>query len=109
MSRERTKTPPPRVPTSAEIIERVLDRGLVIESRSRIALGGIDTGVGVDGRYVVTSCDTDLKYTRHLRTPERTRGNAQPRFEGPAPVFYRAAPAPALSTRLLRRNAGKHR
>jgi hypothetical protein len=114
MSRERTnraETSSPRVPTtSAEIIDRVLDRGVVIEYRSRIALGGIDTGIGVDGRYIVTSCETDLKYTRMLRMPQRTRSNAQPRFEGPAPMFYRAAPAPAFSTRLLRKNAtSKHR
>jgi hypothetical protein len=113
MSRQRTnrtETPSGRVPTSAEIIDRVLDRGVVIESRSRIALGGIDTGVGVDGRYIVTSCDTDLEYTGTLRAPRRTRSEAQPRFEEPAPAMFYRAPAPALSTRLLRKKAAsKHR
>lgn len=92
---------PRRGPTAAEIIDRVLDRGIVIDYRSRISVAGIDMLLAVDARYVVTSCDTDLEYARRLQEPKRKSGDIQPRFDDPAPAFYSASNA--ASARLMRR------
>ena len=69
----RTKRPPgPRrhtreVPTAVDVIDRVLDRGIVIEYNGRVSVGGIDTLIAVDARYVVTSCRTHLDYAAPTR------------------------------------------
>jgi hypothetical protein len=50
-------------PTAADLIDRILDKGIVIEYRvNRVSLMGIDLLVTVDARYVVASFDTYLKY-----------------------------------------------
>ena len=56
-----------RLPTTVHIIDRVLDKGIVIEYRARISIGGIDTLVAVDARYVVSSLDTFLEYGEPLQ------------------------------------------
>lgn len=57
-----------RGPTVADVIDRVLDKGIVIEYRvNRVSLSGIDLPVSVDARYVVASLDTYLEYAEPLR------------------------------------------
>jgi hypothetical protein len=57
----------PRRPTVGDVIDRVLDKGIVIEYQiSRMSLSGIDLPVTVDGRFVVASLDTYLEYAEPL-------------------------------------------
>lgn len=58
---------PHRFPTVVDIIDRVLDKGIVIEYHARISIGGIDTLVTVDARYVAASIDTYRRYADVLR------------------------------------------
>jgi len=52
----------------ADVIDRILDKGIVIEYRvNRVLLSGIDLLVTVDARYVVASLDTYLEYAKPLR------------------------------------------
>jgi len=44
-----------------EVLDRVLDKGIVIDARLRVALAGIDI-VGIDARMVVASLETYRKY-----------------------------------------------
>ena len=56
-----------RGPTAADVIDRILDKGIVIEYRvHRISLSGIDLPVTVDARLVVASLDTYLEYAEPL-------------------------------------------
>jgi hypothetical protein len=64
----RKESQPHRFPTLVDIIDRVLDKGIVIEYHARVLIGGIDTLVTVDGRYIAASFDTHLRYAESLRT-----------------------------------------
>jgi gas vesicle structural protein len=52
-------------PSVSEILERVLDKGIVIDASVRVAVAGIDL-VTVDARVVVASLQTYLQYTSKL-------------------------------------------
>jgi hypothetical protein len=57
-----------RNPTMTDVIDRVLDKGIVVEYRlTRMALCGIDLAVRVDGRVIIASFDTYLRYAEPLR------------------------------------------
>jgi gas vesicle protein GvpA/GvpJ/GvpM family len=57
-----------RGPTTVDLIDRILDKGIVIEYQvDRISLSGIDLPVTVDARFVVASLDTYLEYAEPLR------------------------------------------
>ena len=57
-----------RHPTATDIIDRVLDKGIVIDCHvDRVSVSGIDLPVTVDVRYVVASFDTYLEYAEPLR------------------------------------------
>jgi len=43
------------------VLDRVLDKGIVIDARLRVALAGVDL-VGIDARVVVASLETYRKY-----------------------------------------------
>jgi hypothetical protein len=58
---------PHRFPSAVDVIDRVLDKGIVIEYHARISVGGIDTLITVDARYVAASFDTHLRYAESLR------------------------------------------
>ena len=61
----------PRGPTAADVIDRILDKGIVIEYRVNcISLSGIDLPVTVDARLVVASIDTYLQYAEPLRSSD---------------------------------------
>ena len=62
------KPRPHRLPTVVDIMDRVLDRGIVIEYHAHVSVGGIDTLLAVDARYIVTSFRTYLDYSPALRT-----------------------------------------
>jgi len=66
-----------------DVLDRVLDKGIVIDAWVRVSLVGIDL-ITVEARVVVASIDTYLKYSeavnlaapasRPLPPPEPTRG-----------------------------------
>lgn len=45
----------------AEVVDRILDKGIVIDAWARISLVGIDI-LSIEARVVVASVDTFLKY-----------------------------------------------
>src|SRR3954454_14389637 len=65
-----------------DVLDRVLDKGVVIDSWVRISLGGIDL-ITVEARVVVASIDTYLKsaaafgLTASLTKPQLTAGAGQ--------------------------------
>ena len=59
---------PHRFPTLLDVIDRVLDKGIVIEYHADVSITGIDTWVRVDGRYIAMSFDTHLRYAEPLRS-----------------------------------------
>jgi hypothetical protein len=51
-----------RGPSAAEVLDRILDRGIVIESRTRVFLAGIDLPMMVDASAVrIASLDAYLR------------------------------------------------
>jgi predicted ester cyclase len=75
----------------AEVLERVLEKGIVIDAWLRVSFVGIDL-VSVEARVVVASIET---YLRHAQTLERAQGlpfTAQPA----KPVALPAQPRPGL-------------
>ncbi|MBO0797319.1 MAG: gas vesicle protein [Blastocatellia bacterium] len=72
-------------PHLAELIERILDRGLVIDAWVRVSLIGIDL-LEIEVRVVVASLDTYFKYAERL-------GMLEPETPTPPPV-----PEPARNT-----------
>ena len=51
--------------TFVDVLDRVLDKGIVIDGWARVAVAGIDL-MTVDGWVVVASIDTYLKYADSL-------------------------------------------
>lgn len=69
-----------------DVLDRVLDKGIVIDAWVRISLVGIDL-ITVEARVVVASIDTYLKYaeavglTPSVSRPALTPGAAEPLSE----------------------------
>ena len=87
-----------------DVLDRVLDKGIVIDAWVRVSLVGIDL-VTVEARIVVASIDTYLKYSeavgitspisrpRELGQRRRARANAaRERGSAPAARSSRAMP-----------------
>lgn len=69
-----------------EVLDRVLDKGIVIDAWVRVSLVGIEL-VTVEARVVIASVDTYLRYADALSgTPQiaRPRAAETPRLEAPA-------------------------
>jgi gas vesicle structural protein len=62
-----------------DVLDRVLDKGIVIDAYVRVSLVGIDL-VTVEARVVVASIDTYLKYSEAvgITGPHRTRELSAP-------------------------------
>ncbi len=62
-----------------DVLDRVLDKGIVIDAYVRVSLVGIDL-VTVEARIVVASIDTYLKYSEAvgITGPARSRELASP-------------------------------
>src|ERR687886_2789381 len=66
-----------------DVLDRVLDKGVVIHALVRISLVGIDL-ITVEARVVVASIDTYLKYSEAVGlTPAVSRPPLTPRAAGP--------------------------
>jgi len=63
-----------------DVLDRVLDKGIVIDAWVRISLVGIDL-ITVEARVVVASIDTYLKYAEAIGTVELV---ARPALAAPA-------------------------
>jgi gas vesicle structural protein len=66
-----------------DVLDRVLDKGIVIDAYVRVSLVGIDL-VTVEARIVVASIDTYLKYSEAvgITGPHRTRELSSPSTSG---------------------------
>ncbi|HET9947462.1 MAG TPA: gas vesicle structural protein GvpA [Longimicrobiales bacterium] len=51
-----------------DVLDRVLDKGIVIDAYVRVTLVGIDL-IGVEARIVVASVETYLKYSDQIGVP----------------------------------------
>lgn len=65
-----------------DVLDRVLDKGIVIDAWVRVSLVGIDL-VTVEARIVVASIDTYLKYSEAIGA---TQPMSRPREIAPAPM-----------------------
>jgi hypothetical protein len=88
-----------------DVLDRVLDKGIVIDAWVRVSLVGIDL-ITVEARVVVASIDTYLKYSEAVggakaaaRPKKRNEpsgssgGSGAPSFAGSAEIRPRALPA----------------
>lgn len=78
-----------------DVLDRVLDKGIVIDAYVRVSLVGIDL-VTVEARVVVASIDTYIKYSEAVGI---TSSAARPR------EIAAAAPSQADLDRILAENA----
>ena len=67
-----------------DVLDRVLDKGIVIDAWVRVSLVGIDL-ITVEARVVVASIDTYLKYSEAVAVAGTA---ARPTIEAPAPRSY---------------------
>jgi gas vesicle structural protein len=87
-----------------DVLDRVLDKGIVIDAWVRISLVGIDL-ITVEARVVVASIDTYLKYadavglTGIVSRPQLASGAAEPT------EFVEETPATKRPTRVRRAGA----
>jgi hypothetical protein len=58
--------PKPRADSPIDVLERVLDKGIVIDAMACVSVLGIDHVVDIDARVVVASIDTYLQYAELL-------------------------------------------
>ena len=59
-----------------DVLDRVLDKGIIIDSWGRVAVAGIDL-IGIEGWVVVASIQTYLQYAESLGLNPRV-GVSQP-------------------------------
>lgn len=52
-----------RVISFVDVLDRVLDKGVVVDARIRTSLGGLEM-VTVDAHIVIASCATALKHSK---------------------------------------------
>jgi hypothetical protein len=51
-----------------DVIDRVLDKGIVIDYWARLSLLGVDILTGIDARVVVASIDTYVQYADQIES-----------------------------------------
>jgi len=51
-----------------DVIDRVLDKGIVIDYWARVSLLGVDILTGIDARVVVASIDTYVQYAEQIES-----------------------------------------
>jgi hypothetical protein len=79
-----------------DVLDRVLDKGIVIDAWVRVSLVGIDL-ITVEARIVVASIDTYLKYSEAVGAASTA---ARPAIEAPRPYGELAAENVALRAQL---------
>jgi hypothetical protein len=79
-----------------DVLDRVLDKGIVIDAWVRVSLVGIDL-ITVEARVVVASIDTYLKYSEAVGAAASA---ARPTLESPRPYDELAAENVALRAQI---------
>ena len=79
-----------------DVLDRVLDKGIVIDAWVRVSLVGIDL-ITVEARVVVASIDTYLKYSEAVGAAASA---ARPMIEAPRPYDELAAENVSLRAQL---------
>ena len=79
-----------------DVLDRVLDKGIVIDAWVRVSLVGIDL-ITVEARIVVASIDTYLKYSEAVGAATAA---ARPALEPPRPYDELAAENVALRAQI---------
>lgn len=79
-----------------DVLDRVLDKGIVIDAWVRVSLVGIDL-ITVEARVVVASIDTYLKYSEAVGAASAA---ARPTLEPPRPYDELAAENVALRAQI---------
>lgn len=74
-----------RTTSLVDVLDRVLDKGIVIDAWVSVSVAGIDL-ITVDARVVVASVDTYLKYAEMLGNTVPVAHPAFPSFDGSHPV-----------------------
>jgi hypothetical protein len=59
------RTVPGHDGTFIDVLDRVLDKGIVISGWGRMSIAGLEL-VGFEGRFVVASIETHLRYAEEL-------------------------------------------
>ena len=91
-----------------DVLDRVLDKGIVIDAWVRVSLVGIDL-ITVEARIVVASIETYLKYSEAVGQMTTV---SKPAIEGKGydeVVAENAALRAQLNAKLARRPAGRRR
>jgi hypothetical protein len=57
--------------TAIDVIDRILDKGIVIDYDARISMLGVDLCTTIEARVVVASIDTYIRYAPALRKTGR--------------------------------------
>ena len=57
--------------SAIDVIDRILDKGIVIEHEARISMLGVDLCTTVETRVVITSIDTFVHYAPAVRKTRR--------------------------------------
>jgi gas vesicle structural protein len=78
-------------PNLAEMLERILDKGIVIDAWVRVTLIGIEL-LAVEARVVITSIDRYLQYAEAIGLIEPV---ARPSLKGEPTPTPEPTPAPA--------------
>lgn len=68
-------------PSTLDFLDRVLDKGIVIDYSSRVFLLGVDVLTTVDARVIVASLDTHLKYGEALSSAGLIAGPMVPAYK----------------------------
>ena len=91
-----------------DVLDRVLDKGIVIDAWVRVSLVGIDL-ITVEARIVVASIDTYLKYSEAVDRSHLSRSRRS-RARGMRNSLQKIPPSGPRSTALpARRAAGRRR
>src|SRR5947199_4421772 len=89
-----------------DVLDRVLDKGIVIDAWVRVSLVGIDL-ITVEARVVVASIDTYLKYSEAVsNTPQISRGAASAELQAHQDVLAENA---ALRAELAASKRGRRK
>jgi hypothetical protein len=67
----------PDVSSLAEVLDRILDKGVVVDTWARVSLVGIEI-LTVEARVVVASVDTYLHYAEEMTKIEQAAIGAAP-------------------------------
>jgi gas vesicle structural protein len=57
--------------SAIDVIDRVLDKGIVIDYEARVSMLGVDLCTTIEARVVLASIDTFMRYAPALRNTRR--------------------------------------